>query len=328
MIGLPVNDAACLGTITELIANLVESRDEMLVELAAQHATTDSFQSWLRSLPQRDDLGQRRDGPKVAACSPPQRLRIAPADPNCVERAALYLGVAELIDPRPVRQLATSNTPIGMHTYPVEHGAPVILDPRVTRNCLDCGLALLAEGPIAIDPRSAIEWTTQLAETDARTFRNGPSRVHAARNAISRLVDRGILPVDEHEVDLIGWLFSVAERAARRYGPRALAIVRSTAQAVANLADDVIARSQANRNLSFEIAGRTLRPAPWTSALARVAGRVGSQLGASVLTTKLAALGIPPDVVSSLQRELAAEGLALGPRHLTATRSTLTSSGA
>jgi hypothetical protein len=312
MIGLPFNDGACLGAITELISEMVENRDEVLVQLAEQHPTSDSLQGWLRSLPQRDDLGHLNDGPKVEACSPPQRLRIAPSDPNCVERAALYLGVAELIDPDPVRQIATLDTPLGLHTFPIENGAPVILDPRVPRNCLDCGVAFLAKGPLAIEPRSAIEWTTQLAEAGATSVRNGPNRVRMARNAIYRLVDDGIPPADEHEIDLIGWLLSLAERAARRYGPRALAIVRSTAQAISNLADEAIART--SRNLSIGIAGRTIRPAPWTSALGRIAGRVGAQVGATVLSNKLATLGVGKDVISVLQRELAAEGLNIGPK--------------
>jgi len=283
----------------------------VLDQLAAQHPTTDALSGWLRGLPQRDDLGRPNDGPKVEACSPPQRLRIAPPDPNCVERAALYLGVAELIDPEPVRQLGILDTPVGLHTFPVENVAPVILDPRVPRNCLDCGIAVLAEGPIAIDPRAAIEWTTQLAGAGAMTVRNGPDRVRMARNAIYRLVDRGIAPADDGEIDLIGWLLSVAERVARRYGPRALAIVRSTAQAISNLADEVLART--SRNLSLEIAGHTIRPAPWTSALARIAGRVGVQIGANVLTDKLASLGVGKDVLSVLERELASEGLSVRP---------------
>src|SRR5262249_23178400 len=140
---------------------------EVLVQLAGRHSTTDALQGWLRSLPQRDDLGRPSDRPKVEECKPAQRLRIAPSDPNCFERAALYLGVAELIDPQPVRQLGTLDTPLGLHTLPFENGEAVILDPSVPRNCLDCGIALLAEGPVALDPRSAIEWTTQLAETGA-----------------------------------------------------------------------------------------------------------------------------------------------------------------
>ncbi len=49
-----------------------------------------------------------------------QRVRIPAANPNCVERSALYLAAGEIIDPRPLRQLATIHTPIGPHTFPVE----------------------------------------------------------------------------------------------------------------------------------------------------------------------------------------------------------------
>ena len=59
-----------------------------------------------------------------------------------VERAALYLGVAELIDPRPVRQLATLDLEWGRHTFPIESGAPIVLDPRVTSEARD-GAAIL-----------------------------------------------------------------------------------------------------------------------------------------------------------------------------------------
>src|SRR5205823_15002192 len=99
----------------------------------------DGRAAWIRTLPQRDDDGDKKDGPKVEACEPPQRLRIPAEDPNCVERSALYIAVAELIDAAPTRQLATLDTPIGLHTFPIENGAPIILDPRVPRNCLDCG---------------------------------------------------------------------------------------------------------------------------------------------------------------------------------------------
>src|SRR5690606_29709034 len=69
---------------------------------------------------------------------------------------------------------------------------------------------------------------------------------------------------------------------------------------------------RARRNLSIEIAGRRFRPAPWTSALARIAGRVGAQVGANMLTSKLAGLGVGSDVLRVLKHELAAEGIDLG----------------
>ena len=154
MIALPFNDHACLGSITEVVAELVATEDPVIVELARKHRTTEGLVRYIRSLPQRDDDGVRSDGPKVEACEPPQRLRIPAEDPNCVERAALYVAVAEFIDPHATRQLATLDTPMGLHTFPVEKGAPVILDPNVTRNCVDCGFALASAS--AIEPHDAI----------------------------------------------------------------------------------------------------------------------------------------------------------------------------
>ena len=39
-----------------------------------------------------------------------------------------------MIDPDRVYQLATVSTPNGLHTFPTRDGAPVILDPKGTRN--------------------------------------------------------------------------------------------------------------------------------------------------------------------------------------------------
>lgn len=311
MIGLPFNDLGCLGSITEVVAELVTHRDPVIEEISKKHPTTEGLAEWIRGLPQRDDEGEKNDGPKVEECKPPQRLRLPAEDPNCVERAALYIAAAELIDPHPVRQLATLDTPVGLHTFPVENGAPVILDPRVPRNALEGGLYLHSHAPLTIDARDAIEWTAQLAEAGAADFRNGPSRVRKARNAIVQLVDEGIPPASAEVVEAIGWLLGLAERVARRFGPRAIGIVRTTAQAIADLADEAIARSQ--RNLSLEVGGVRLAPAPWMSALARIAGRVGMNVGAAALRTKLETLGIGDDMVGLVENELNREGLSLGP---------------
>ena len=319
MIGVPYNDYQCLGTITELVADLARNGNDTFEAIAAEHPTTESLVAWIRSLPQRDDLGAASDGPKVRECAPPQRLRLPAPDPNCVERAALYLGVAELIDPQPVRQLATLDTPIGAHTLPFENGAAVILDPRVTRNCVDSGLALLQQSPVPISPRDAVEWTAQLAEQGAGAFRNGPTQVHEAREAMLKVV-QGNAPSGQDEIERIAWLLSLSEQVARRYGPHALAIVRSTAQAVAELADEAIARAKRDgslhvlpeRNLSIEIGGMKLRPAPWASALAKIAGRVGFGVGAMAARAKLASLGVPPEMLTLVEQELRAAGLNIG----------------
>ena len=308
MIGIPFNDLRCLGSVTEVVAEMVANRDPVLVEIAAKHTTTESLAEWIRGLPQRDDEGDPNDGPKQDACDPPQRLRIPAPDPNCLERAALWIGVAELIDPHPVRQLATLDTPLGLHTFPVENGAPVILDPRLPRNCLDCGVAALKNGPVTIEARDAIEWTAQLAESGVASVRNGPSRVRRARNAMVRMVDEGIVPTPE-AFDSIGWMLAVAERVARKYGARAIAIVRTTAQAIADLADEVLAR----RNLSLEIGGLKLEPPSWLTDAASVVGRIGLDVGAVALRTKLASLGIGDDMIGLVEHELNREGLSLGP---------------
>lgn len=313
MIALPVNDLTCLGTITQEMADRVKANDPAIREIAERHMAcgTGALAAWIRSLPQRDDDGDPTDGPKIDACEPAQRLRVPATDPNCVERSALYIAVAEMIDPEPVRQLATIDTPLGAHTFPVENGAPIVLDPRVPRNCMSCGLAMVAPGPVVVDARDAIEWSADLAAqgAGATPVRNGPSRVRKGRNALMRLVDDGVVPAPS-EVDAMGWMFALAEFAAHRYGPRAISMVRTVAYAVAEVLDEVLARSQ--RNIALEIGGMRLEPSPWMSALASVAGHVGLDLGAAALRAKLSSLGIGDDLVGLVEQELNSEGLTLG----------------
>ena len=116
MILPPLNDEACLGSITDIARTLVTARDPELTALAHELGSAPAVVRWLRSLPQRDDLGRPGDGPKVAACSPPQRLRLPAPDPNCVERATLYLVLGELLAPEVGRHLATVETDGGLHT--------------------------------------------------------------------------------------------------------------------------------------------------------------------------------------------------------------------
>ena len=291
------------------MAQLAGNRDEVIAEIARKHATTASLVRWIRSLPQRDDDGETDDGPKVESCEPPQRLRIPADNPNCVERAALYVAAGELIDPRPVRQLATLDTAMGLHTFPIENGAPVILDPSVSRECLECGVALGADGPVAIEPHEAIEWTAKLAESDINTTRNGPGRVRRARNAVMRMTDAGAVPT-QTDVDAIGWMFALAERAAQRMGSRALAMVRTTAQAIADLAEEVLARSP--RNVALDIGGIRIDAPRWMSQLGKAAGRVGLDVGAVALRSELSSLGIGPDMVGLVEQELNREGLTMG----------------
>lgn len=134
MIAPPLNDRTCLGPTTDQIVAEVAAGNPALVALADKFTSTDALAAWFRALPQRDDDGATHDGPRVEACRPPQRLRLDAVDPNCFERAARFLGAAELIDPTAVYRLATISTPNGLHTFPTRDGEPVILDPKGTRN--------------------------------------------------------------------------------------------------------------------------------------------------------------------------------------------------
>jgi hypothetical protein len=303
--------------------NMVEARDPLLVEIAQKSPTTEALAAWIRSLPQRDDFGTPGDGPKVEACQPVQRLRIPAPDPNCVERAALYLGVAELIDPHPVRQLATLDFDWGRHTFPIENGAPVILDPRISGEELVRGMAAsetpappttpepLKPGPVVIDVREAIDYTAQLAEAGTRELRNGPRLAWLARNAIHSLIDDGIPPTDDRTIDTLGWFFAQAEAVARSYGARALTIVRTTAAAIADLIDDIVARYQ--RNLSFEIGGTHFSVPSWLSDAAGTVGRIGLDVGAAYVRPYLLGAGVTGEMLNLVEQELNAEGYSLGP---------------
>ena len=140
MIAYPHNDHECLTPATEQVIAEVAARSPALVELAERFDDTDEMAAWFRTLPQRDDEGDPADGPKVAACRPPQRLNFDNPSPNCFERACRWAGAAELIDPDRVYRLATVETPNGLHTFPTRDGEPVILDPIQNRNALRAGL--------------------------------------------------------------------------------------------------------------------------------------------------------------------------------------------
>ena len=181
------------------------------------------------------------------------------------------------------------------------------------RNGLELGLALNRPGPVAIAPQDAVEWTAQLAEAGAAPLRNGPSRVRRARNAMRALVDEGAAPADGETIDAIAWMLTMAERVARKYGARVVAMVRSTAHAIAELADEARTRALRQRNISLEIGGFKIEPAPWLSGLAQTAASVGLEVGAVALRAKLATLGIDDSMIKAVEDELNRQGLSLGP---------------
>ncbi len=86
----------------------------------------------------------------------------------------------------------------------------------------------------------------------------------------------------------------------------ALRIVRTTAQAVADLADEATAR--AHRNMPWLLAAAQFIPPEYQSALAKI----GMNVGATVPRSKLASYGIGGDMFGLVEEELNREGLTLG----------------
>lgn len=313
MIGLPLNDHRCLGEIAEQLVELVKDKDEALVASAAQFANTAALASFIRGLPQRDDLGDSDDGPRVAACEPSQRLRIPAEDPNCVERASWYIAAAELIDPAPVRQLATIETPLGPHTIAIENGLPVILDPRVSRNAAEGGLFQLEDGPVEMHPREAVDWLSALAEEPAGRYRHGRARVRNGCRALRGVLDGRALTLDDAS-DAV-FVLVLGEREAKLFGPRGVAVARCTIGALSDL-DGTTGRRRCSpqpRNAELRVGGLRIRPnLGLISALGRIGGRVGYRVGVAALRAKLAAMGVTPLLLGEVEHELNREGLSLG----------------
>ena len=346
MIGLPfgTNDTTCLTAASQEVLDLVEHRDPLIVEYAQRFRTTHELAEHIRALPQRDDEGAPDDGPKVEACEPVQRLRIPAPNPNCFERAALYLAVAELLDPHPVRQLATLEFPWGRHTIVLENGYPIVLDPRVSpaeiEQGVKSGLAsnvpeqlepepIIIDEPepprptkrskkrnrVAIDVHDALEYTTSLGDEATRDQRNGPHRAWLARNAIRSLLETRTPPTDAHTADALRWFFAQAEQLARMYGRRALTIVQTTAAAIWDLIDDVLAQQEKHepRNFSFEIGGTRFSVPSWVGDAAGTLGKIGLDLGAAYFRPYLLGAGLTSEMLGLVEQELNAEGYSLGP---------------
>ena len=89
MIGLPFNDLRCLGSITEVITELVDNRDEVLAEIAAKHGD-EQVHIWRRSydvapapLGEEDPRNPRFD-PRYRDVPEAELPRTAAADPDLV----------------------------------------------------------------------------------------------------------------------------------------------------------------------------------------------------------------------------------------------------
>lgn len=231
MIAAPVNDRPCLDKLTEVAQGAVE-RDDVR-QLAARFDTTAALATWIRSLPQRNDDGDPNDGPRVA-CDTTQRARVPADTPNCVERSLLFLAAAEHIDPEAVRQLATIDTSGGRHTFPVEDGRPVVLDPTMPRNALRGGLYQMqtsgdAEPLGEVAPEQLLPWIAGVAHDQAPDL-DGRRRVREARAAFGKLTRGEALGTSERAA--ITYTLTLAREAAPMFGPMGEYGVRLAARAL------------------------------------------------------------------------------------------------
>jgi hypothetical protein len=168
---------------------------------------------------------------------------------------------------------------------------------------------------VAFDVHDALEYTTGLGEEATRDQRNGPHRAWLARNAIRSLLETRTPPTDPHTQDALHWFFNQAEQVARLYGRRALTIVQTTAAAIWDLIDDVLAQQQHHqaRNFSFEIGGTRYNVPSWASDAAGTLGKIGLDIGAAYVRPYLLAAGITQEMLGLVEQELNAEGYSLGP---------------
>lgn len=247
MIDPPVNDRRCLGQITDVVRSLIAAQDPVLHDLASRFTTPRHLAQWIRSLPQRDDEGLVGDGPKAVACSPPQRIRIPAPDPNCVERSALYIAVAEIIDERAERALVTVNTKQGRHTFPVEDDRPVVLDPKLTRNALDGAMFQLDRRRVQVTPTQAVDWMAAIAEEPAERTGN-LHRVRNGRVAMRNLM--GGAPISHRSLCDIAYTVDKAHQEAPLFGGRGCLLHHQTAS---RLVDAILVQRRHHMSLELEL---------------------------------------------------------------------------
>lgn len=125
----PVNDEACLGQLTKIARELHATT--LVQTVARRLGSRAAVIRWIQSLPQADDDGG--EAVRFIQCDVPQRVRLLPDDPNCVERSVGALMLLEVIEPKTPRALATIDRPL-RHTGLVEkrgvHWQAVDLFPR------------------------------------------------------------------------------------------------------------------------------------------------------------------------------------------------------
>lgn len=160
----PLNDVKCLGLAhgeAKRLASLPWFRERI-----AQFGTTGAYARHIRSLEQRDDLGDPNDGPRIP-CDVSQRLRYGPIDPNCFERVVDFLAATLILAPHRVFSSASLVMDQGWHTFPVEirDGLPrvIVLDPIAPPTNAMLATAYRAGKTSPLAKKHLVPWFNQVA---------------------------------------------------------------------------------------------------------------------------------------------------------------------
>ncbi len=209
---------------------------EQARKLAAQLRDDDDVMELIRTLPQRDDLGDPDDGPRILG-EISQRLRLPTLDPNCVERLALFLAIMLLIDPERDLSAATMMLDNGLHSFPVEFSdgfaRPVVLDPMTTppRNTMVATVYELRNASPAAKGHVA-QWFTEVARNAC--IEDGADDCYdTAMSALRHSLLTG-QPIDQPE-DL-ACVLSLTERDAALFGNPGRTAYRRVHRSLRNLA--------------------------------------------------------------------------------------------
>ena len=194
MIDPPLNDFSCLTKFTDVAQKATEHSEVQRLAggfLARNHhnvtAALGDMRRWLRNKPQVNDNGHGPE-PRVDCGAVQQRVDYLGERPNCSERTILYCALGEHIDPDSIRQMATIKTSAGLHTFPLENGEPIVLDPLMTRNALLLGVHAMrnSNGAEEMNPLDLVSFVLDIADEPAREYRNGRDRIDNAEQALQR----------------------------------------------------------------------------------------------------------------------------------------------
>lgn len=181
----PLNDEDCLGPMHDVAEQRMQTKKARTIARMFPHV--EDLIRHLRSRPQRDDLGDPDDGPRIA-CDVSQRLRFFAPDPACFERTHDFLTLALLIDPDLELTSATMMVDNGLHTFPVEirNGVPraIVLDPIVMplRNAMNA-TAYQLRNASPMDRDQLGPWFADLAR-NACSARGAEDCYHVAMDAL------------------------------------------------------------------------------------------------------------------------------------------------